>query len=138
MQDIVLIGTILIFLTIIYTLPIAALYNVPNNQRNRILCILVPQITILIFLLMLLLQVYFIMEHDKSTGVYIALVVIILQIGLVFGSLLNYWGLSSREVIKKAMQDANTSLKPSVDLLLNAGLIHLISLFLGLSVLTVE
>ena len=42
MQDIVLIGTILIFLTIIYTLPIAALYNVPNNQRNRILCILVP------------------------------------------------------------------------------------------------
>ncbi len=138
MQDIVLIGTILIFLTIIYTLPIAALYNVPNNQRNRILCILVPQITILIFLLMLLLQVYFIMEHDKSTGVYIALVVIILQIGLVFGSLLNYWGLSSREVIKKAMQDANTSLKPSVDLLMNAGLIHLISLFLGLSVLTVE
>ena len=138
MQDIVLIGTILIFLTIIYTLPIAALYNVPNNQRNRILCILVPQIAILIFLLMLLLQVYFIMEHDKSTGVYIALVVIILQIGLVFGSLLNYWGLSSREVIKKAMQDANTSLKPSVDLLLNAGLIHLISLFLGLSVLTVE
>ena len=129
MQDIVLIGTILIFLTIIYTLPIAALYNVPNNQRNRILCILVPQITILIFLLMLLLQIYFIMEHDKSTGVYIALVVIILQIGLVFGSLLNYWGLSSREVIKKAMQDANTSLKPSVDLLLNAGLIHLISLF---------
>ena len=87
---------------------------------------------------MLLLQVYFIMEHDKSTGVYIALVVIILQIGLVFGSLLNYWGLSSREVIKKAMQDANTSLKPSVDLLMNAGLIHLISLFLGLSVLTVE
>jgi|TARA_B100000927_G_C16239119_1_gene378670 hypothetical protein len=78
------------------------------------------------------------MEHDKSTGVYIALVVIILQIGLVFGSLLNYWGLSSREVIKKAMQDANTSLKPSVDLLMNAGLIHLISLFLGLSVLTVE
>ena len=79
------------------------------------------------------------MEHEKSTGVYIAFFVVALQIGFVFSSMLNYWGLSEKEIIARATAaDSNTTLNPSFGLLLNAGFIHLISLFLGLSVLTVE
>ena len=138
MQDIQLIGTIMVVLTIVYTLPIAALHNVPNNRSNRLLCIFLPHIVILACLMMLLLQIYYFMEHEKSTGVYIAFFVVALQIGFVFSSMLNYWGLSEKEIIARATADSNTTLNPSFSLLLNAGFIHLISLFLGLSVLTVE
>ena len=78
------------------------------------------------------------MEHEKSTGVYVAFFVVVLQIGFVFSSMLNYWGLSEKEIIARVTADPNTTLNPSFGLLLNSGFIHLVSLFLGLSVLTVE
>ena len=137
MQDIVLIGTLMTFLTSIYMLPIASLHNVPKEYNNRMLCILIPEVVILVCLHFLLLQVYHFMEHHNTPAVYIAFGVVVIQIALVYGALFNHWGLKKGEVEKAAASNSATSLLPSFDLMLASGLIHLTSLFIALGTLTV-
>ena len=137
MQDIVLIGTLMTFLTSIYMIPIASLHNVPKKYNNRLMCILIPELIILVCLHFLLLQVYHFMEHHNTTGVYIAFGVIVIQIALVYGALFNHWGLKKGEVEKAAASNSTTSLLPAFDLMLASGLIHLTSLFIVLGALTV-
>ena len=137
MQDIVLIGTLMTFLTSIYMIPIASLHNLPKEYNNRLMCILIPEIIILVCLHFLLLQVYHFMEHHQNTGVYIAFGVIAIQIALVYGALFNHWGLNKGEVEKAASSNSATSLLPAFDLMLASGLIHLTSLFIVLGALTV-
>jgi len=137
MKDIVLIGTLMTFLTSIYMIPIASLHNVPKKYNNRLMCILIPELVILVCLHFLLLQVYHFMEHHNTTGVYIAFGVICIQIALVYGSIFNHWGLKKGEVEKAAASNSATSLLPAFDLMLASGLIHLTSLFIVLGALTV-
>lgn len=137
MQDIVLIGTLLIILTAIYMIPIASLHNVPSNSKNRMMTIILPEMIILTFLHILLLQVYYFMEHSNTTEVYIAFGVIVSQIALVYSSIFNHFGLSKGEVEEKVVNNKNTTLEPCFTLMLASGIIHLTSLFIGLSILTV-
>ena len=137
MKDINLVGTILTILTSIYIIPIASLHNVPKEYNNRMFFILIPELIILAFLHILLLQVYHFMEQHKTPAVYIAFGIIVSQIALVYSSIFNHWGLSKGEVEKSVSSNPNTSLLPSFDLMLASGLIHLITLFVGLSALTV-
>lgn len=137
MQDIVLIGTLMTILTAIYMIPIASLHNVPKNYNNRIMCIFVPQVIILVCLHFLLLQNYYYMEEHNTIGVYIAFGVISVQIALVYSSMYNHWGLYKREVEESVIKNSDTSLEPSFTNILLAGLIHLTSLFIALGTLTV-
>jgi hypothetical protein len=137
MQDIVLIGTLMIILTSIYMIPIASLHNLPKEYGNRLMCILIPEIIILVCLHFLLLQVYYFMEEHNTTGVYIAFGVIAIQISLVYSALFNHWGLAKEEVEKAAASNSATSLLPAFELMLASGLIHLTSLFIVLCTLTV-
>lgn len=137
MQDIVLIGTLMIILTSIYMIPIASLHNLPKEYGNRLMCILIPEVVILVCLHFLLLQVYHFMEHHNTPVVYIAFGVIVIQIALVYGALFNHWGLRKGEVEKAASSNSTTSLLPSFELMLASGLVHLTSLFIVLGALTV-
>lgn len=137
MQDIVLIGTLLLILTAVYMLPIASLHNVPSNSANRMMTIILPELIILVCLNFLLLQVYYFMEHHKTPAVYIAFGVIVIQISLVYSSIFNHFGLSKGEVEQKVVDNKNTSLEPCFTFMLSSGLIHLTSLFIGLGTLTV-
>jgi len=137
MQDIVLIGTIMVILTSIYMLPIASLHNVPSKYMNRLLTILIPEVVILVCLHVLLLQIYHFMEHSNTPEVYIAFGVVCIQIALIYGSIFNHWGLSSQEVEESVISNPNTSLQPSSNYVTLSGLIHITSLFLCLIVLTV-
>ena len=137
MKDIQLVGTLLTILTSIYIIPIASLHNVPKKYNNRLMCILIPELIILVCLHFLLLQVYHFMEHHKTPAVYIAFGVIVSQIALVYSSIFNHWGLSKGEVESRASYDENTTLNPSFGTVTASGIIHLVSLFLGISILTV-
>lgn len=137
MKDIQLVGTLLTILTSIYIIPIASLHNVPKEYNNRLFFILIPELIILACLHFLLLQVYHFMEHHKTPAVYIAFGVIVSQIALVYSSIFNHWGLKQGEVESKANYDENTTLNPSFGTMTASGIIHLVSLFLGISILTV-
>jgi len=137
MKDIQLVGTLLTILTSIYIIPIASLHNVPKEYNNRLFFILIPELIILACLHFLLLQVYHFMEHHKTPAVYIAFGVIVSQIALVYSSIFNHWGLSKGEVESRASYDENTTLNPSFGTVTASGIIHLVSLFLGISILTV-
>jgi hypothetical protein len=137
MQDIVLIGTLMTFLTSIYMVPIASLHNTPKEYTNRLFCILIPEVVILVCLHFLLLQVYHFMEHHQTPAVYIAFGIVVVQIALVYSALFNHWGLRKGEVEKAAVSNSTTSLLPAFDLMLASGLIHLTSLFIVLGALTV-
>lgn len=137
MKDIQLVGTLLTILTSIYIIPIASLHNVPRDYNNRMFFILIPEVIILACLHFLLLQVYHFMEHHKNAAVYIAFGIIASQIALVYSSIFNHWGLSKGEVESKANMDSNTTLNPSFSTMTASGIIHLVSLFVGISLLTV-
>tara|TARA_A100001015_G_C15030030_1_gene732691 strand:+ start:3063 stop:3482 length:420 start_codon:yes stop_codon:yes gene_type:complete len=137
MQDIILIGTLMTILTSIYMVPIASLHNTPKEYTNRLFCILIPEVVILVCLHILLLQVYHFMEHHQTPAVYIAFGIVIVQIALVYSALFNHWGLRKGEVEKAAVSNSTTSLLPAFDLMLASGLIHLTSLFIVLGALTV-
>ncbi len=137
MKDIQLVGTLLTILTSIYIIPIASLHNVPREYNNRLCFILIPEVIILACLHFLLLQVYHFMEHHKNAAVYITFGIIVSQIALVYSSIFNHWGLSKGEVESRASYDENTTLNPSFSTMLASGIIHLVSLFVGISLLTV-
>ena len=137
MQDIILIGTLMTILTSVYMVPIASLHNTPKEYTNRLFCILIPEIVILVCLHVLLLQVYHFMEHHQTPAVYIAFGIVVIQIALVYSALFNHWGLRKGEVEKAAVSNSTTSLLPAFDLMLASGLIHLTSLFIVLGALTV-
>ena len=108
MKDINLVGTILTILTSIYIIPIASLHNVPKEYNNRMFFILIPELIILAFLHILLLQVYHFMEHHQTPAVYIAFGIVIVQIALVYSALFNHWGLRKGEVEKAAVSNSTT------------------------------
>ena len=137
MQDIILIGTLMTILTSVYMVPIASLHNTPKEYTNRLFCILIPEVVILVCLHFLLLQVYHFMEHHQTPAVYIAFGIVVVQIALVYSALFNHWGLRKGEVEKAASTNSVTSLLPAFDLMLASGLIHLTSLFIVLGTLTV-
>jgi hypothetical protein len=137
MQDIILIGTLMTILTSVYMVPIASLHNTPKEYTNRLFCILIPEVVILVCLHFLLLQVYHFMEHHQTPAVYIAFGIVVVQIALVYSALFNHWGLRKGEVEKAAVSNSTTSLLPAFDLMLASGLIHLTSLFIVLGALTV-
>ena len=137
MKDIQLVGTLLTILTSIYIIPIASLHNVPKEYNNRLLFILIPELIILACLHILLLQVYHFMESHKTPTVYITFGIIVSQLALVYSALFNHWGLSKGEVESRASYDENTTLNPSFSTMTTSGIIHLVSLFVGLSLLTV-
>ena len=124
-------------LTSVYMVPIASLHNTPKEYTNRLFCILIPEVVILVCLHFLLLQVYHFMEHHQTPAVYIAFGIVVVQIALVYSALFNHWGLRKGEVEKAAVSNSTTSLLPAFDLMLASGLIHLTSLFIVLGALTV-
>ena len=77
------------------------------------------------------------MDQHKTPAVYIVFGIIVSQIALVYSSIFNHWGLSKGEVESQANMDSNTTLNPSFSTMTASGIIHLVSLFVGISLLTV-